>query len=132
MSLSSIFCDSRELKIGDKAIEIKQIQIGDLPKVLTIMEKIIGLVPEITGAKKSNEKMASLVLSAITKDFDSILSILGATTSLTDEEIRKLNVAATTLILTEVLKDNIDFLSQHALGAVKDLMKVIGSKRSKG
>lgn len=126
--LKSIFSSEKELSLGGKIIKIKDVTIGDIPVFMEIINK---LASKLT-LEGTNLQVGLLISQAISSEFDSVLEILELTTDLSMEDIKKLNLAAATLIAHEVIKQNIDFLSKHALPALQKIKESLaGMKKSK-
>lgn len=129
--LKSIFVDSRKIKIGDKEIEIKGIQIGQIADLVEILGKLFKL-----NDSKGNKDKIDIALS-VAKELPSVLKILSMTTDLDEDTVSKLNLGAATLIFENVVKDNADFFQRHVIPQVKGMMasfskeKVTGSIKSK-
>ena len=116
--LESIFVEEYEFKVTEKAsIKIKTIAVGDIPVVLNFMNKYLDAMPKLKSSTDKNQ----FIIKAIADDFDFIVKLLNITTSLTIEEVKKLNMAALVLISTEVINKNADFLYQNVMPAFQNL-----------
>lgn len=127
MELQSIFVVDRKIKIADKEIGIKSIELGQIPEVLGIINKIYGYIPE-----GKTEGIGKLISQALEKDFDSVIRLFEMTTDLDVEDLKRLNIAAATIIAHEVIKENSDFLLKNVLPQVQEVAKnLAGQKKSK-
>lgn len=130
--LSSIFSDGKKLKIGSREVLIKSIAVGDIPLILDIMTKFFEVAPK---AKADKAQYKAIITKAVANDFESVIKVLEVTTDLTNEEIKKLNIAAATLIVAEVIKDNADFFQGHVLPVLQGMaqsLNLAGMNKSKG
>lgn len=123
--LNTIFGTEKKIKIADREISIKTVSLGDLPIVTGIIEKVVSLLPQI----KKDQNAA--ILKFVTTDFDSVIKLLCATTSLSKEEISNLNPAAATLIFSAVIKENSSFLAEHVAPAIKEATKGFSEAKEK-
>lgn len=128
MELSTIFTTDKVIKIGGRAIIIKQVQLGDIPVVLSFVGKIFE------DKKTSlNEKITKLMRD----DMESVNKVFGILTDLKEDEIPKLNMAAAITIFVEIVQENADFLHQHVgpeierLTASLKIKSPVGSTKSK-
>lgn len=128
--LKTLFCDSREIEFAGSKIQVRNISLGDLPILVDAITKFFDQKVDMADTKQ--------IMRAIMKDFGTILKIFSITTDLNEDQIKKLNVAAATYILGEVVKENADFFQQHVVphltnlvGAAKNKAKVSGQNKSK-
>lgn len=124
--LDSLFSNERKIKIGTEEVAIKSITLGDLPIILKLASKFMDL----TSNKKQDIKLVAMKM--LTEDFESVLELFEVTTDLPKDKLKKLNMAASIVILSEVVKDNADFFQQHVAPALQSLSgKVSGTNKSK-
>lgn len=114
--LKSIFSDGRIIKVADRDIMIKSIELGQIPDLIDVGTKLIALLPD---GKKNISKIE--IAKAIGKDFGSITKLFEITTDLDESTIKKLNLAAATVILENIIKDNADFFLANVLPLVKGM-----------
>lgn len=128
MELESIFSQGKKIDVAkDKQVIIKQIALGDIPKILNVLSKVMDA---LEGNKKAN--LDSVVLKVIVEDYNAFLSLFEVTTDLDLEDIKKLNAGATAKILAEVIKENVSFLQMHVVPVIQDIKKSLaGSTKSK-
>lgn len=127
-NLKSIFAESRKFPIAGQEIEIKSLALGDIPVALDLVMKFFDLQKSSKNEKNKNEAM----LAAVQKDMPSVLKVLEVTTNLKPEDIKRLNLAAATIIIMEVVKENADFLQQNVVPAVQKAMEQVnGLNKSK-
>lgn len=105
MSLDTIFAESKKITIGNKEIEIKQVSVGDLPFAVKVLSKVYD------GDKKT--PVMTKVTKLVVDDFPLVTQLIQTLTSLTTEDIQKLNLAAAAHIVVAIAKENVDFLSSH-------------------
>lgn len=123
--LKSLFVEPREITVGNHKVSVNTISLGGIPAIASVMKKIMALIPmfqEVEGdseknKKKKNESKVSAILDFVEKDFDSVVIVLKETTSLKEDEIRKLNLAASTFLFSEAIKENSDFFVKHVAPA---------------
>lgn len=124
--LQSIFSEGKTFKLANKEILIKTISVGDIPVVLTIVNKYLEVAPHL----KDEKKRKAVIIKAVSEDFDSVLKILEVTTDLSKEDIKKLNLAALASISSEVIKENADFLYQHVIPAFQSTFQNLSEKQN--
>lgn len=123
MELESIFSQSKTVQIAkDKSVSIKQIELGDIPKILSVLSKVMDAL----GGTNKKGNLDAIVLKVISEDYQSFLSLFEATTDLNMEEIKKLNAAATAKILAEVIKENVSFLQMHVVPIISEMKSSLG------
>lgn len=122
MELATIFGIEKDLVIGEATVKIKQVELGNLATVLDIIETIF----EMKSKKAPGTKE---ILSAVTNHFDKVLKLLEVTTDLGAENVKRLNVAAATLILSEVIKENSDFFSQKVVPLLQGIAETVQAKQ---
>lgn len=124
MSLDTIFAESKKITIGNKEIEIKQVAVGDLPFAVKVLSKVYD------GDKKT--PVISKVTKLVSEDFPLVTNIIENLTSLNNEEIKKLNLAAAAQIVIAIAKENVDFLSLHLPSLQENLnVAMAGLNKSK-
>lgn len=126
-SLETLFTDSKKITIGEKEIEIRNVCLGDLPVLIKIISKVFELKPNFKN--KQHE-----IAKAVVEHFDDVLSLFLITTDLKMEDIKKLNVAAATYILGEVISENADFFTKSVVPLLANLTEKIpttGQSKSK-
>lgn len=127
--LQSIYADTTTKKIGGTDIVFNIIKVKDVPKAIGIVEKCMDLV-NMSGESNIN------FLKTISKEWDSVSILIEICTNLTKENIENLNIGAAAQIVTEVVKQNRDFLAQHVLPILKPLLEKKNQKdgltKSKG
>lgn len=122
MELESLFTTSKVVKFGKHDITIKQISLGDIPLITKLMGKFFE-----DSKKKTHEKIISLVEN----DFDQVVKIISKVTNFTEEQVPRLNISAVIFILTEVVKENADFLQNHVAPQLESLKASFPASTSK-
>lgn len=127
MALETLFAESKKINVGNTEVEIKQIALKDLPRVVGVAQKIFE-GPDVSMPVKITQLIAS--------DFESLLELIKRLTNLDEEQINNLNLASTIMIVSEIIKENTDFLQQNVTpllqGMGAELKKVkTGSSKSK-
>lgn len=120
-TLNTIFSIEKEIELGEKKIKIKTLTLGDIPLVADFGYKIA------TEWSKSKKDTKVVILSLIKNDFNSVVKLIEATTDLGTEDIRKLNLAATAKITSEVLKENGSFLEEFVAPAIQEATNQIAT-----
>lgn len=130
--LEVMFPNNKKIKLTNgKEVEILKIELGHLPTVLKFVEKYFALEPK---QKKNPNDFKVLILQELRTDFDSVIELLECLTSLAKTELKKLDLADATIVVSEVIIENADFLQQTvvpSLSKVVDQLKGIGSNKSK-
>ena len=124
--LKTIFVEGREFDLLGSNVTVKTICVGDLPAMLSVVDKVLALLPKLKTDKDRN----SAILNAIKEDFDAIITLLEITTDLKKETITKLNIAALSILIAEVVKENADFLSQHVVTNLNFLFQSYQAKEN--
>jgi hypothetical protein len=130
--LETIYSKGTVKKIGDVDVTIKDIALGDLPKLLKIFSSFVTLAAGKNGLSK--EEFVSMLLDKLAQDFDSVIELFIIATDLDLESVKKLNAAGAAMILDEVVSKNADFLFRFAVPAVKKMvenMKRVSQPKSK-
>lgn len=123
--LETIFSEGREVKIGQRVVVIKTIELGQIPVLVDIATKIYSTM----GANKDQK---AAITKLVKEDFESFLQLFVVTTNLDMTEIKKLNIAAATEIFSNVVKDNADFFTQNVLPLASALKETLtGLNKSK-
>lgn len=126
--LKSLYGEEEKIKIAGVNVIIKQIKFGDLPTILSLVDKIFGEIPKAIN----NTEIALLMNKALAKDFNSVVHLVSILTDLTEDQVKKLNMASTVKIIEGIVGVNIDFLFQQVLPSVKEMTsKLSGSFKSK-
>lgn len=131
MSLDQIYAQSREIKIGQTSIKIKQITVKHVPTIMGIVSKIMSLTPKIK--KGDDQARIQAAIDYLASDFDSLKKVLEIGSDIAPDAIDDLNIAAATMILTEVIKENVSFFVQHVAPLLKNAVSETqtGLKQSK-
>lgn len=119
--LESLFVTEKTVKIGKGEVVVKQLTVDDLPKILQIMMKVM---PE----KNKTFDLKAAVQKIVTDHFEEVKLLLVSLTNIETEKVGKLNLAAASMIIAEVLKENVDFLYQHVVPAIQGLTDSINQK----
>lgn len=126
--LKSLFGEDKVVKIAGQDIKIKQIEFGNIPTILDLVDKIFGEIPDA----KNNTEIALLINKALVKDFDSVSKVIITLTDLKADQVKKLNLAAATKIASEIVEVNADFLLQNVVPVAKEtFQKLTGTVKSK-
>lgn len=123
--LETIFGVEKEIEVSGHKVKIKTLSLGDLPVVSELIEKVVAILPDF----KRDANAA--IIKFIKSDFQSVIKLLGATTSLDDKEVARLNPAAAVVIVSAVIKENSSFLADHVAPQIAKATKEIGSMVSK-
>ena len=124
MSLESIFVESKKIKVGNAEVAIKQVALGDLPRIAQIISKFLD---------KKNKTTKEKILEIITQDFDSVIDLLKTLTDIPQEKIPNLNIAAIVSILSAIVEENAIFLLREVAPQLAELnKKITGLSKSKG
>lgn len=130
--LKSIFAEGREIELGGSKIQIKQIELQHLPIVVEIVSKIYDANNKVSKMKR--EDSIKSVIDTLKNDFDMAVKLMVATTNLEEKDVRRLNLGAATLILSEVIEENVDFLLKNVIPSVTGVaekIKTYGQNKSK-
>ena len=114
MSLESVFAISKKHIIGNMEVEIKQVSLGDIPLVLEVVSKLMS------GKSKNTQEN---VMSLFQKDFHLVNEVFARLTSISQENVNKLNLAASIEIFTLVVEENKDFLLTTVPAAMERMSK---------
>lgn len=104
--LKTLFTEDKVINIADTNIKIKEVETQHLPLVFTVVEKGMGAYAKAT----SNVELITSLTGVIAKDFKLVLMLIENLTDLPKDKIPKLNIAASTLILKNIIEVNLDFL----------------------
>lgn len=129
-SLTTIFSEGRQIEVGAKKVLIKGIELQHLPLAIAVGSSVI----EAFDADK--KKLPALITKLMSEDFDKAIALMAACTDLSTEDLKKLNLGAATIILTEIISENADFLQSHVVpafnGMAEKMKKMSGPTKSKG
>lgn len=122
--ISSLFGASKIVKIKDAEVEIKEILVGDIPKILGIMTLF---------SEKKSKSNADKIKQILNENFDDCISLIESTTSLSSSDIKKLKIGVLLEILSEILKENASFFQEEVLPQFNKLTEDLGGlSKSKG
>ena len=128
-TLETMFTDGKEISFGDRKVLVKNVALGDLPVLLKVLAKIFELMKK----EKKDQDMKATITKALSEDFDSIIQIFEITTDLKTDEIKKLNLAATAILLNKIISENADFLQRHVIPVIRGMATTInGLNKSNG
>ena len=123
MSLENVFAIGKKHKVGNMEVEIKQVALGDLPLLTEVASKFMG-----SKGKSTKENIMSL----IQKDFHLVKEVFSVMTDINQEDVSKLNLAASIEILTLIVEENKSFLLEALPEAMERLSKSLsGLSKSK-
>lgn len=120
--LSTLFTEDKVIELAGTKIKIKQLETQHLQLALTIAEKVIG---SLQG--KDNKEIVANICGAIARDMKLVNGLIESLTDLEKGKIQRLNLAALTLILKEIVEVNFDFLF-HNMRPVLESFKDLGEK----
>lgn len=110
--LETIFTEGREVQVSKtKSVLVKTVSLGDLPVILKAISKYF----EAKSNKQIKGQESSVALKMVTENYDDVLKIFEISTNLSPDEVKKLNIGAAVLLLSEIIKDNSDFLVSHVI-----------------
>lgn len=130
--LTTLFSEDKVIEIANTKIKIKQAETQHLPILFAIGEKVAGSI----GNAKSDIDIAAQIMGVLSKDFRLVTSLIENLSDIPKDKVGKLNLAASTLIIKNIVEVNIDFLHQHLVPILKDFKvlqeKYRGNEKSKG
>lgn len=129
--LKTLFSENKVIEIAGTKITIKEAEVQHLPLVLSIAEK---LVTSFKG--QGNTEVIASIMGSVSKDFKLVLELIEKLTDIPKDKVPKLNLAASTAIVKNIIEVNLDFLHLHLkpiLSQFSDLQKKYnGIEKSKG
>lgn len=130
--LKTLFSENKSIEVAGTKILIKEAEVQHLPLVLAIAEKVVHSVTKGQG----NAEIIASVMGTLSKDFKLVLELIEKLTDIPKDKVPKLNLAASTLIVKNIIEVNLDFLHLHltpVLSQFKGLQeKYRGQEKSKG
>lgn len=124
MELKTIFSESRPFKIGDDTIQIKTLCVGDIPTAIELVGKYISLFNIFGKGELTNQ----VVIKAIGDNWPGVTALLKITTDIPEDKIMKLRPDALIIIMSEVVKENMDFLQSNVTPLIKEVFKKMNQK----
>lgn len=123
MDLSSLFAIEKTKEICGVPVKIKQVALGDIPMLVEFVSKVMG---------KDNTPVTQKIISIIQNDFKSIKILFSKLTDISEENVDRLNLEASVLIIREVIEENADFFMKNVAPQIKNLVGVMdGMSKSK-
>lgn len=114
MELNKLFAEEREIEVSGVKIKVKSLELKNISKVADAISNHFVNV---------DKKNSSEVILGLVKDPNALTLVLESTTNLKKDEIGRLNMAAATEILGEVIKENVDFFTSAVLPKIKKIME---------
>lgn len=99
--LKTIFSTDKEITVGESKVTIKQITLGDIP-----------LITEIVGSVLDEKDIKAAIFKLLKEKFDDACTLITMLSSITEGEVKKLNLAAAATIISAILQENVTFLDQ--------------------
>lgn len=127
--LSKLFSQAKKENILGAEVQIKQVELGHLPKLIELADKVM---PDKKGQKFDYMEMAKKLAAESSSD---VYDIIAKLTDIEREQVPKMNLGATIMVLHAIVKENADFLSQVVVPEVEkiaeSMKKLAGSDKSK-
>lgn len=115
--LNALFVTEKEADVLGAKVKIKQVTLGDLPKLITLASKHFSPVKK----NQPQPELMETIKKIVTEDFATVCEVLASITNIPAEKIPSINIGAATLILHEIVKENLDFLQSTVIPAVNKM-----------
>lgn len=114
--LNTLFAVEKTVSIFGSDVKIKQISLGDLPKVFELVE------PHLKSKELNFKSIAAVLLK---NDFDKVTALISDLTDIDKEKIPTMNMAASADVLANILKENVSFLEAHVVPVIERMTESI-------
>ena len=121
--LNTLFAVEKTVSIFGSDVKIKQISLGDLPKVFELVE------PHLKSKELNFKSIAAVLLK---NDFDKVTALISDLTDIPKDKVPTMNMAASAEVLANILKENVSFLESHVVPVINKMAASINQSNLAG